>query len=292
MNPAQAEKWKDQVLDEIFEAFAESAELQHALIFKGARVLGRLLNTTRQSFDLDSNLSQQFTQAHPDKEGQRTFLENAMRAALQSHFENQNPVRYELERLSVRRRPATDHPQGWDAFEIRINVNDLTKVVRGFPALEIDVASPENLNAESVTTLQFGRHRICIYTLQRIGGEKLRAFLSSLPAYRKKLKKPGDAVRVKDLYDLAIIRRHHDLNDYAFWLAVGQEFRRACQSRFVDCAGMSTFQENWDLTRQSYSAATIPKDVPFQEAETTLTEIMEFLEKHRFLPFAFPMSAS
>lgn len=50
-------------------------------------------------------------------------------------------------------------------------------------------------------------HVVMAYTLQRIAGEKLRAFLSSLPTYRRQVKTPGEVVRVKDIYDLACILR-------------------------------------------------------------------------------------
>ena len=65
------------------------------------------------------------------------------------------------------------------------------------------------------------------------------------------LKKPGDAVRAKDLHDLVRIRKAHDLVDGTFWGLVGQEFRLACKARYVDCAGLETFQEQWDVTRKT-----------------------------------------
>ena len=39
MNQKDAERWKSQVLDEIFVALAASEQLDEALVFKGARVL-------------------------------------------------------------------------------------------------------------------------------------------------------------------------------------------------------------------------------------------------------------
>lgn len=73
------------------------------------------------------------------------------------------------------------------------------------------------------------------YTLVRIAGEKLRAFLSSLPAYRAKVKKPGEAVRAKDLYDISRIRRVHGLEQIEFWRRAGEEFHVACRYRYIDC---------------------------------------------------------
>jgi hypothetical protein len=120
---------------------------------------------------------------------------------------------------------------GWDAFKVRMNVNDLSKHVRGLPALEIDVAAPEELLDTSVATIEVGGHRVYAYTLERIAGEKLRAFLSSLPAYRAKVKKPGEAVRAKDLYDVSRIRGVYGLEQVEFWRLAGEEFRLACPVR-------------------------------------------------------------
>jgi hypothetical protein len=178
---------------------------------------------------------------------------------------------------------------GWDAFTVRLNVNDLTRQIRGLPPLEIDVAAPEEMLDSSVTEIRVGGYRVHACSLQRIAGEKLRALLSSPPAYRAKLKKPGDAVRVKDLYDVARIRRARDLADTEFWFTAGQEFQVACRSRYIDCAGLGTFQEQWEVTRQSYSAAAIPRDVPFDEAAATLEAAVAFFAECGILPFEFPL---
>ena len=205
MNKTDGEHWKSQVLDEIFVALAASEQLDAALVFKGARVLNVRLGIGRQSLDLDSNLTEPFVQKFPDREKQRMFLEEEMTKAVRRHFERQEPVRYNLTSLNVQTYPPKSHPMGWDAFKVKINVNDLSKSVKGLPALEIDVASPEELLDTSVATIKVGGHHVRAYTLERIAGEKLRAFLSSLPAYRAKVKKPGKAVRAKDLYDVSRI---------------------------------------------------------------------------------------
>ena len=178
---------------------------------------------------------------------------------------------------------------GWDAFKVKINVNDLSKHVKGLPALEIDVAAPEELLDTSVATIEVGGHRVHAYTLERIAGEKLRAFLSSLPAYRAKVKKPGEAVRAKDLYDISRIRGVHGLEQVEFWRLAGEEFRVACRSRYIDCQGLTTFQEQWAVTRKTYEEATIPKDISFEEAEATLVAIVSFLEAQGIVPFTFPL---
>ncbi|HEY7326061.1 MAG TPA: nucleotidyl transferase AbiEii/AbiGii toxin family protein [Gemmataceae bacterium] len=289
MNQKDGERWKSQVLDEIFVALAASEQLDQALIFKGARVLNVRLGIGRQSLDLDSNLAAPFVQRYPDREAQREFLEQEMTRAVRRHFERQEPVQYELSALKVQTYPPKSHPMGWDAFKVKMNVNDLSKQVRGLPALEIDVAAPEELLETSVATIEVGGHRVCAYTLERIAGEKLRAFLSSLPAYRAKVKKPGEAVRARDLYDVSRIHGVHGIEQVEFWRPAGKEFRVACRSRYIDCQGLITFQEQWAVTRKTYEEATIPKDISFEEAEATLVAIVSFLEAQGIVPFTFPL---
>jgi hypothetical protein len=216
MNRKDGERWKSQVLDEIFIALAASEQLDEALVFKGARVLNARLGSGRQSLDLDSNLAAPFVRKCPDREAQRVFLEQEMTRAVHRHFERQDPVRYELTSLKVQTYPPKSHPMGWDAFKVKMNVKDLSRRVLGLPALEIDVAAPEELLDTSVTILEVGGHRVHAYTLERIAGEKLRAFLSSLPAYRAKVKKPGEAVRAKDLYDVSRISGVYGLEQVEF----------------------------------------------------------------------------
>jgi hypothetical protein len=243
MNQVDAEHWKSQVLDELFIALAASEQLDECLIFKGARVLNARLGGGRQSLDLDTNLAAPFVTKCPDREQQRLFLDEQIRTAVRRHFEGQQPVRYELTALTIRTYPPKSHPMGWDAFKVRMNVNDLTKRVKALPAIEIDVAAPEDLLESSILPLEVGGNCVAAYSLERIAGEKLRAFLSSLPAYRAKVKKPGEAVRAKDLYDITRIRRVHPLEKLEFWKITGEEFRIACRSRYIDCDGLTTFQE-------------------------------------------------
>ena len=220
MNPKDGERWKSQVLDEIFVALAASRQLDEALVFKGARVLNLRLGNGRQSLDLDSNLTAPFVQKYPDREAQRVFLEREITRTVRRHFERQDPVRYELTAINVKTYPPNSHPMGWDAF---------------------------------------------------------------------KVKKPGEAVRAKDLYDVSRIRSVHGLEQVEFWQLAGQEFRVACRSRYIDCQGLTTFQEQWAVTRKTYEEATIPKDISFEEAEATLVAIVSFLEAQSIVPFTFPL---
>ncbi len=68
-----------------------------------------------------------------------------------------------------------------------------------------------------------------------------------------------------------------------------EEFRVACRSRYIDCQGLTTFQEQWAVTRKTYEEATIPKDIAFEEAEATLVAVVSFLEAQGIVPFTFPL---
>jgi len=116
----------------------------------------------------------------------------------------------------------------------------------------------------------------------------MRAFLSSLPTYRAKIGRRPDSPRFKDLYDLARIRRQNEIADNAFWRTAGREFRLACESRFVDCAGIATFAEELAKTRYEYeNATTISKDISFDEAWNTVQTTTNLFTRLGFLPFTF-----
>jgi hypothetical protein len=287
MNQNDADRWKSDVLDEILAALAADPEIKECLVFKGARVLSALLRGGRQSLDLDSNLIKDFVDRHPDREEQRSYLERHLASAISRHFERHDPVRFELRGLTVKTYPPKSHAMGWDAFKVKLKVADLSKPgVKALPAIEIDVASPEELLPTSISAVTIRGSRARAYTLERIAGEKMRAFLSSLPAYRAKTKKPGESVRAKDLYDLARIVRSCPIDLPDFWDVVGREFHIACQSRYVDCRGLETFVEQWEITARTYSKdPTIPGDIGINEARNALEQIVKFMSTKGIIPF-------
>lgn len=292
MNTEDTNKWKADILAHILLALASSSELKDVLVYKGALILNRRLGTERMSLDIDSNLLQSFVLALPEKKQQEDFLEKVLKSAIVKYFNRQDPVRFELSAISIHRSPPKDdHPLGWDAYLIKLKVTDFKYLqVRGLPALTIDVAAPEKLSANSVTEIDFGGYRVNAYTLERIAGEKLRAFLSTLPKYRAKVEKPGEAVRVKDLYDLARIHRVKPIDDELFWGIAGEEFKLACSSRYIDCEGLDTFKENWDNTQSLYeSDLTLPKNVPFDEVDKVITNINSFFSRKKITPFVYPL---
>lgn len=296
MNIDQATQWKNDVLDEVFAALAASNTLTARFIYKGARVLNRRLGTNdRQSLDIDINLTTAFQAEYPDRKEQAAALQAEILLALTRYFGEQDIVRYEVNNVRVSLKPKADHPHGWNAFGVRIGITDRSRPgVTTFPALELDIAAPETLGAQAVAPLEVDGHEVIAYTLERIAGEKLRAFLSSLSAYRTKLQRPGDAVRAKDIYDIARIERVRPIgaNEWtSFWTTAGGEFRLACQSRYIDCAGIETFTEHFDVTRATYDTdAALPKDdIPFDRAWKALERIVEYLIQHGVVPFAFPL---
>ena len=109
--------------------------------------------------------------------------------------------------------------------------------VRGLPMLEIDVAAPETLGPDAVETITVKGIPARVYALHRIAGEKLRAYLTSLPAYRRKMQGGDREFRVKDLHDIARILRARPVSDAKFWTEASHEFQLACESRLVDCRG-------------------------------------------------------
>lgn len=289
--------WINESLDTVFEALAASRALRSMLVFKGARVLHRRLGAaSRQSFDIDSNLTQSFVDQHRTRSEQQRIIETEVGRALQNHLNAQAVVRFEVEKISVKLRPQRDHHLGWNAFVVAIRLIDRTRPgVLGLPTLEIDIAAPENLGPSAIGLLLVGSNETTAYTLERIAAEKLRAYLSSLPAYRKKVAKAGDVVRVKDIYDLARITVARPLGDSAFWLSVRGEFRLACESRYIDCDGLSTFEEQLDVTEATYNAdATLPKDISFSEAWAALRSVVQLFENGGLFPlrFAIPEHAT
>jgi len=298
MNKTEQNQWKNEVLAFVLEAFARHEPLRSILVFKGARILNMRLGdaTLRQSFDLDSNLDFQCVEKPPQKEELLTFLKNQSAVALRKHISRQEPVHFKLNSVTVEVNPPKDnHPFNWAGYIVKINMADTDRpAVKSPPKAEIDMASPEDLGPGAVSDLGLPDGlTVHAYTLERIAGEKMRAFLSSMPAYLKKIGRRNDIVRVKDLYDLARIRRFCEVKDNAFWKTAGHEFRLACGSRFIDCAGIQTFAENLDTTRQRYeSDPTLPKDITFAEAWTTIQDILKLFEKLGIVPFEYPIPPS
>ncbi|HYG34822.1 MAG TPA: nucleotidyl transferase AbiEii/AbiGii toxin family protein [Clostridia bacterium] len=282
MNRETQKHWIDEVLTEVFRAAIASEPLRNALIFKGARILNLHLGDGRESLDIDSNMAAELAASMPDIEAQARFLQQQLSSALRHHFERQNPVRFELVDVKVDRRPPKDHPRGWNAFLLRIQVHDSRWIgVIGLPRLEIDVAAPEKLGVDAVETMKVQGVPARVYALHRIAGEKLRAYLTSLPAYRQRMQGGEREFRVKDLHDLARILRARPASDLDFWAKAALEFKLACESRLVECQGLKSFMENWNLTRERYEADASLKVVPFAEAEHALATVVGLLELHK-----------
>lgn len=291
MNRTQQDAWKREALDMCFQALASCNELSQRIVYKGARILAlRLGGQQRASYDLDANILLSFAVRTPDRNEQSAILHKLFSAAISNFTAAQDPVRFELDGLKITYNPP-DHPRGWNAFDVKVTLKDFNNEgVRGLPSISFDVAAPEALGDIAVAPLEVDGHTVFAYTLERIAGEKLRAFLSSLPAYRTKVQKPGEVVRVKDIYDVSKILAAHPLEDTAFWNAAGAEFKLACASRFIDCSNMATFSEALAVTKATYeSDPTLPNDIDFDTAWMNLQAIVAYWESCRILPVANPL---
>jgi len=292
LDKVTANSWKNKVLDIVFEALAESDVIVDCIVFKGARVLNKRLGAySRQSLDIDANMLTEFVKKHQDYEELRNILEREIGDAINNYFEKQDPVVYTLEKIKIVKKPRKDHKLGWDAFEVIISVKDLSRAnIRGLPNLKIDIAAPEKLGKESISTLNVGSGTVKAYTLERIAGEKLRAFLSSLPAYRIKVSKPGKAIRAKDVYDIARILKRQPISKKTFWDKVGSEFTMACESRYIDCLGEDTFEEDILITKETYDVdQSLSEDISFELAWRSLREVIDYLVYSKIIPFSFPL---
>lgn len=289
MNRASREQWINTVLHEIFQAVIAWEPLRDALIFKGARILHLHLGAGRQSLDIDSNIAPELAIANPSAEAQADFLEQELPRALRRRFDRQVPVRYGLGRVTVDRNPPKGHRRGWNAFRLRIAVQDHSLAeVRGLPMLEIDVAASETLGPNAVETLIMEGIPARVYALHRIAGEKLRAYLTSLPAYRRKMEGGDREFRVKDLHDIARILRARPVTDRKFWADAGQEFQLACESRLVDCCGLESFMEGWPLARERYESDGSLMSISFAEAESALRVVVGLFEQQKIFPLEYP----
>lgn len=293
MDRTRQEQWRREALDLVFAALAASKSLCNELVFKGARVLSlRLGEAHRVSYDLDANLLDAFVARHPDRTKQAETLHCLLEQSITEYCESQDPMRYRLEGITINNSPPQEHPLGWEGFKIRIRLRDFANEgVRGLSPVEFDVAAPEQLGDHSISPLAVGGGTVFAYTLERIAGEKMRAFLSSLPAYRDKMGKPGTSIRAKDIFDVAIIALSHPLTDTTFWETAGEEFRLACRSRYVDCCGVASFAERLDTTRAAYELdPTIPAELNFVSAWSRIESILEFWERQGLTPFQYPLT--
>ncbi len=292
-SPMATDRWGSEVLDDVFRALASTPELSNRLIYKGARVLRRRLGENlRASFDIDANLASIAANANiAASEDSRQELREVIHRTVVNYFESQSIVRYELKKSEISpRRKSGPHPRGWDIYWLDLDVRDLRSASSPLLApLRIDIAAPEKMSSNSVAPLEIDGHEVSAISLERIAGEKLRAFLTSLPAYCRKIgESTGVARRVKDLYDLAwIVRKRPTIVD-EFWVIVGQEFHLACESRFVDCHGFSDFIEDWENTSQVFeSDKTLPLDVSLKECRLALEHIVGTLERNKSIPIEF-----
>jgi hypothetical protein len=291
-NNYHPDRWRDEVLEEVLRAMARYPELNKALIFKGARVLKQLLGMGRSSLDVDSSFSAEFTDEHPSREDRISFIRDNFTQALNNYFNSMDIVRYSVQRVEIRHRPTAEHPFGWNGVKIALSVADGELAgIENLPDLEIEVSAAEKYDENSVAKLKMDSTEVNAYTLERCIGEKFRAFLSSTPNYRQKIRRPeAMPLRVKDLYDIALAMRVKPIStNEVLWRRVGVQFKLACEYKFVDCAGASTFIATWQFAEPLYREdPTLPKNIPWEEAAHAVETAAAFFEQIGVLPFEYP----
>jgi len=288
MNPQQQDRWVAEVLREVMTAMMHDEALSAALVFKGAWVLNLHLGEFRHSMDIDAAAEPGWVEEMGCLDKQEAFLREHLPRAVRRHFERQNPVRFTLEEAKFNRNPADLHPRGWDMLCVKLVVRDHRMAnVLGLPPAKLEVAAAESYGPDAVEMCDFLGVPAWVYALHRIAGEKLRAYLTSLPEYRAKMRGGDRKFRVKDLHDLARIVHHRPLKDTDFWAKAMREFRLACESRYVDCAGPETFKQDWAEARLRYEQDRHLTTVPFPEAEAALDEVSAAFARMGVFPLAF-----
>ena len=290
MNEAQRTAWIDEVLGEVLDAVMHADDLRQVLILKGAWILNLHLLDKRRSLDIDAASTYEFVSTMPDLADQGKFLKEHLAQAVRHHFESQSPVRFVLNDVKITRNPPKrGHPRGWDMINVRLYIHDNNLAgVRNIPPAEIEIAAPELFGPGAIETRKGPGISVRIYSLHRIAGEKLRAYLTSLPEYRAKVEGGDREFRVKDLHDLARIVRMKSTTDLGFWRKAAGEFRLACESRLVDCQASETFKQKWSLARSRYEADRNLSRISFAEAEFALDAILALFTADGVFPLAFP----
>ena len=292
VKPDDQDRWRVEVFDIVLKAIAEAPDFASGIVLKGAQVLARRLGgAARVSLDLDATLAPAFVRDAGDPAAWAARLESGLRTALERSFERMNPSCLSLERIRAERKPATDHPHGWDGVVVSLTLSDRRLPgVRNFPRITMDFSAPEELSPDSTSPLPVNDRFVTAYTLERIAAEKLRALLQSLPTWRRKTGGSLRAPRVRDIHDLARILAARGPADVGFWNTVPSEFRLACRSRFVDCAGMSSFESDREAMRELYEKnPTLPIEISFEAAWGALKSVVGLLEARGAIPVAFPM---
>jgi len=291
MNPGQRERWVTEVLREVMTALMHDEALRTALVFKGAWILNLHLGESRHSMDIDAVAEPCWVEEMGSLDREEEFLREHLPMAVRRHFERQNPVRFTLKDAKFERCPANQHPRGWDMLRVKLAISDNQLAnPRSLPPAEIEVSAAECYGADAVEWRDFLGVPARVYALHRIAGEKLRAYLTSLPEYRAKMGGGTREVRVKDLHDIARILRYCPMEDVDFWGKAMREFQLACESRFVDCAGPETFKQDWAQVRVRYEQDQHLATVPFPEAEAALDKVLAAFSQMGAFPLAFPVS--
>jgi len=277
----------------VWDAIALDEPLRAVLVFKGARALGQLLpSLPRESLDLDASLSGPLGAGLEPPQATAAQLQQMLERAIRRQVEALDPRIYQLDRVVVQPSPLGGHPFGRQGYAVTIALRDLRRPgLLGTPNIRLDISALEDLGTDALEELRRGEGTVRVYSVTRQAAEKLRALLESLPRHRAKIGATSiKPVRVKDIADICRIVDLQPLTDLLFWEGVASEFRRACRSRFVDCEGWETFEQDVPVTRRSYlDDATLREERPFEEAWAVLGEVVSLIGGLGMIPFFHPL---
>lgn len=277
----------------VWDAIALDEPLRTLLVFKGARALAQLLpSLPRESLDLDASLSGPLGAGLEPPQATAAQLQQMLERAIRRHVEAMDPRIYQLDRVVVRPSPLGGHPFGWQGYAVAVAIRDPRRPGGlSTPNIGLDISAPEDLGPDALEERSQGAGVVRMYSAKRQAAEKLRAFLQSLPGHPAKIGATSiKPVRVKDIADICRIVDLHPLTDLVFWTGVGSEFRRACRSRFVDCVGWETFEQEVPVTRRSYEDdATLKDERPFDEAWAVLHGVVSLIAVVGVIPFDHPL---
>lgn len=280
MMPGQVEAWTQGAIDLVLQSIAASPSLRSWIVLKGAQALRLHLSGGRRSKDVDGYLTREFEQQAGTLEERRERIREELRSMLLQSLALLQRTDLSVSRVEVRE--FRDERTG-EVFPEFVLVVYLRQENRVRPPLPLEL-SPSEPSSQLPQTFALGSASILVQPLERVCGEKLRAFLSSLPSHRRRMGERPHAARVRDLYDLAQVARLRPTVQSPFWEAVSQEFVLACRSRKVECAGMESFAEGWENTRRAYEREPAYRDIGFDEVHQVLLSLVSVFAAIGVLP--------
>lgn len=277
----------------VLRAISGNPFLREMLYLKGAYATEGHTGRPRSTQDVDFTVAEML--GTPNPEGERT-VKRLFTEAVENHLELQDRD-WSLYQVSAHKSPSSKrHPRGWDSFEVRITLQvrgrtrhtvklEITPEDHPIDSVEISCETGAVAEAESSAA-----NTVKTYTAAEIVAEKLRAFLQSLPPYRKKMGGGERTPRVRDIRDIAVLVEM--LGDQLDIESVARKFQRRCASRLVDCCSVDDYSpkpDSIEIYRQNYEADDELATIRFNVAWKTMMELVSRIENEFGLPGAFPL---